>query len=214
MAGGRVAQEERVVDMKSLATVLAAVSLGVLPVAVMAVATPAAAAIDNSDPQRFVETLTTDSFAAMKGGNRAAAKAQFRALLASNVAVDQIGNRLLGKWRSTATPAQLAAYKSALPGYIVGTYTDRLFEYADSTIKVLRSQPTSAGMADVSSQVIKPGRQPIPAVWSVTNVGGAWKVANLRVAGINVALAQAADFDSVIQRQGLDALIKMMRARG
>jgi ketosteroid isomerase-like protein len=45
-----------------------------------------------SDPQRFVETLTTDGFAAMRTGNRDAAKAKFRALLAQNVAVDMIGD--------------------------------------------------------------------------------------------------------------------------
>lgn len=193
---------------------LIALSIAALPLSIVVVGAPAAAAVDNSDPQRFVTTLTTDGFAAMKSGNHVAAKAQFKALLANNVAADQIGNRLLGRWRATATPAQLAAYKAALPGYIVGTYTDRLFEYADATIKVVRSTPTSAGAADVSSQVTKPGRQPIPAVWSVANVGGQWKVVNLRVAGINVALAQAADFDSVIQRQGLDALVKMMQSRG
>ena len=193
---------------------LLALSLAALPMAVTVATAPVSAAVDTSDPQRFVTTLTTDGFAAMKTGSRTSAKAQFRALLASNTAVDQIGNRLLGRWRATATPAQLAAYKAALPGYIVGTYTDRLFEYADATIKVVRSTPTSAGAADVSTQVTKPGGRPIPAVWSVVNVGGQWKVANLRVAGINVALAQAADFDSVIQRQGLDALIKMMQSRG
>lgn len=176
-------------------------------------AMPAQAAVDSSDPQRFVQTLTTDAFAAMKTGNKAAAKAQFRTLLSTNVAVDQIGDRLVRRWLPTITPAQKAAYKQALPTYIVGTYADRLFEYADATIKVIRAQPAGGGV-DVMTQVIKPGQQPIPAVWSVSQVGGAWKVANLRVAGINVAMAQAADFDSVIQREGFDALIKRMKARG
>lgn len=180
-----------------------------VPFAVM----PAQAAVDSSDPQRFVQTLTTDAFAAMKTGNKAAAKAQFRTLLSTNVAVDQIGDRLVRRWLPTITPAQKAAYKQALPTYIVGTYADRLFEYADATIKVIRAQPAGGGV-DVMTQVIKPGQQPIPAVWSVSQVGGAWKVANLRVAGINVAMAQAADFDSVIQREGFDALIKRMKARG
>ena len=192
---------------------LAAGLLATLPLATTVIALPAAAAVDNSDPQRFVTTLTTDGFAAMKGG-KAAAKAEFKALLSSNVAVDQIGNRLLGRFRATATPAQLAAYKAALPNYIVGTYADRLFEYSDATIKVIRSTPTGSGSADVATQVTKPGRQPVPAVWSVVDIGGQWKMANLRVAGINVALAQQADFESVIQRQGLDALIKMMQTRG
>ena len=175
---------------------------------------PVAAAVDNSDPQRFVQTLTTDALVAMKSGSRAAAKTQFRALLAQNVAVDQIGDRLVRRWLPTVTPAQRAAYKAALPGYIVGAYADRLFDYADAQIKVIGTQPTAGGGADVNTQVIKPGARPLPAVWSVTQVGGGWKILNLRVAGINVAMAQQADFDAVVQRQGFDALVAMMKARG
>ena len=179
-----------------------------------AVLSPVAAAVDASDPQRLVQTLTTDGFAAMRGGGRAAAKGKFKALLAGNVAVDEIGDRLVRRWLPTITPAQRAAYKAALPDYVIGTYADRLFDYADATVQVQRSVPTAGGNADVYTQVIKPGRQPISAVWSVTRVNGQWKVLNLRVAGINVAMAQAADFDSVIQRQGFDALVAMMKARG
>lgn len=192
---------------------LAALALGTGVFLAPAITSPAAAAVDTSDPQRFVETLTLDGFAAMRSGDRAAAKAKFRALLAQNVAVDMIGDRLVRRWLPTISPAQHDAYKSALPAYIVGTYADRLFEYANATIKVIRSNPTAGGGADVTTQVIKPGQQPIPAVWSVVQVGSAWKVLNLRVAGINIAMAQAADFDSVIQRQGFDALVKMMNAR-
>ncbi|HWI85869.1 MAG TPA: ABC transporter substrate-binding protein [Sphingomonas sp.] len=178
------------------------------------IAGPALAAVDTSDPQRFVSTLTADGFEAMRTGNREAAKAKFRTLLSTNVAVDMIGDRLIRRWLPTISPAQRAAYKAALPGYVVGTYADRLFEYANAKVRVVRAQPTAGGGADVFTQVTKPGAQPIPATWSVVNVGGAWKVLNLNVAGINVAMAQAADFDSVIQRQGFDSLVKMMKARG
>jgi phospholipid transport system substrate-binding protein len=174
---------------------------------------PAAAAVDTSDPQRFVQTLTSDGFAAMRTGSRDAAKAKFRALLSQHVAVDLIGDRLIRRWLPTISPAQHDGYKSALPAYIVGTYADRLFEYANASVRIVRMQPTAGGGADVFTQVTKPGAQPIAATWSLTKVGGAWKVLNLNVAGINVALAQAADFDSVIQRQGFDALVRMMNAR-
>jgi phospholipid transport system substrate-binding protein len=181
-------------------------------VAIPSVVAPAAAAVDTSNPQAFIQTLTTDGFAAMKG-DKAAARAKFRALMAQHVAVEQIGDRLIRRWLPTITPAQKAAYQQALPGYVIGTYSDRLFEYADATLRVVRTQPTAGGGADVFTQVTKAGRQPIPAVWSVVNVGGRWKVLNLRVAGVNVAMAQAADFDAVVQRQGFDALIRMMKAR-
>jgi phospholipid transport system substrate-binding protein len=197
--------------MNTLRTALVAAAIAAGLVAPI-VTSPAIAAIDNSDPQRFVTSLTGEGFAAMRSGSEASAKAQFRTLLATNVAVDEMGDRLIRRWLPTITPAQRAAYKAALPSYIVGTYTDNLLNYRDAQIKVIRAQPAGGGV-DVTTQVLKPGRQPLPAVWSVIQVGGAWKVANLRVGGINVAMAQAADFDSVIQRQGFDALIRLMRSR-
>jgi len=192
----------------------AAVALGTGALLLPGLTSPALAAVDTSDPQRFVQTLTGDGFTAMRTGSKEAAKAKFRTLLTQNVAVDMIGDRLIRRWIPTISPAQHDAYKTALPTYVVGTYADRLFEYADATVKVIRSTPTAGGGADVTTQVVKPGKQPIPAVWSVVQVGGAWKVLNLRVGGINIAMAQAADFDSVVQRQGFDALVKMMKARG
>ena len=200
--------------MKMVRGALAALALGTGAVLLPALTAPALAAVDTSDPTRFIQTLTTDGFAAMRSGSRDAAKGKFRALLTQNVAVDQIGDRLISQWVPKITPAQHDAYKAALPSFVVGTYADRLFEYSDATVKVVRTQQTAGGGADVTTQVIKPGRQPIPAVWSVVQVGGQWKVLNLRVAGINIAMAQAADFDAVVQRQGFDALVKMMKARG
>ncbi|WCT73582.1 ABC transporter substrate-binding protein [Sphingomonas naphthae] len=174
---------------------------------------PASAAVDASDPSRFITTLTTDGLGALRSGNRAAAKAQFRTLLAQYFAVDAIGDRLIRRWSPTITPAQKSAYKAAFPNYIIGTYADRLFEYANAQVKVVRATPAAGGTVDVTTQVIKPGQQPIVAVWSVAKAGAGYKVTNLKVAGINLAIAQAADFDAIVQRQGFDALVAMMKSR-
>lgn len=191
----------------ALAALLAASA--VLPVA----ATPAAAAVDASDPQRFIQTLTADGFAALRSGNRTSAKTQFRTLLARYFAVDQIGDRLIRRWQPTITPEQRAAYKAAFPNFIIGTYADRLFDYADAKLVVSRAMPAGGGV-DVASTVTKPGQQPIQAIWSVQKFADGYKVTNLKVAGINLAIAQAADFDAVVQRKGFDALVQMMKARG
>ena len=197
--------------MTKLRTAFAALAL-TTAFAAPALFAPAAAAVDSSDPQRFVQTLTTDAFAAAKA-DKAQAKAKFRALLAQHVAVDEMGTRLIRRWVSQVTPAQLAAYKSALPTYLVGTYTDNLLNYSDAVIKVVSASPAPGGGSNVITTVQKPGRQPIRAIWTLMQVGGAWKVANITVAGINVAMAQAADFDSVIQREGFDALVKRLQSR-
>ena len=179
----------------------------------LAMAAPAHAAINNQDPSAFINGLTDEGFAVLRGGNKVAAKAKFRTMLAQHFAVDAIGDRLIRRWKPTLKPEQLAAYKAAFPNYVIGLYADRLFEYANADVKVIRAQPAATGAA-VVTQVTKKGQQPINAIWTLNKTPQGYKVSNLTVAGINLSLTQAADFDAYIQRNGFDKLVAFMKSKG
>jgi phospholipid transport system substrate-binding protein len=183
-----------------------------IALAAASIATPAAAEVDASDPGRFVQSLAQTGFGVLKG-NRGNARSQFRSLLSRHFAVEAIGDRLIQRWRPTLKPAQYQAYKTAFPNFIVGTYADRLYEYADAAIKVVRVQDQGTNAA-VLTQVTRPGARPVNAVWTVTKAGPGYKVTNLTVNGINLAVTQRADFDSYVQRNGFDALVAFMNKRG
>ncbi|WP_235399099.1 MlaC/ttg2D family ABC transporter substrate-binding protein [Sphingomonas sp. SRS2] len=172
-----------------------------------------AAVVANQDAATFISSLGAESFAVLKTGNKNAVRSKFRELLSTHFAIDAIGDRLIRRWVNQITPAQKAAYKQAIPTFIIGTYSDNLYDYANATMKVIRTTPAGTGF-NVTTQVQKPGAQPITAVWSVAKVGGAFKVTNLTVANINLAVTQGQDFDAIIQRKGIDGLIAMMKARG
>lgn len=175
-------------------------------------AQPVLAAVDGREPGRFVETLAETSFSALRDGNRAAARGQFRAILAQHFDVGGIGDRLIQRHRARISPAQYARYKAAFPGFIIGTYGDRLQPYANADLRVLRVVPRGES-AVVSTTVTRPGARPASTTWTVTRVGPAYKVTNLTVGGVNLGLAQQADFDSFIQRNGFDALVAFMKSR-
>ncbi len=177
------------------------------------IATPVAAAVNTAEPGAFVDTLSDEGFKVLRTGNKAAAKVQFRTLLSQYFAVDSIGDRLIRRWRPKITPAQYSAYKAAFPNFIINTYADRLFDYSRADIKVVRTIPQGSSAA-VMTQVTKPGASPMNAVWTVDNIGGGYKVSNLTVAGINLAVTQAADFDAYIQRNGFDKLVAFMKSKG
>jgi phospholipid transport system substrate-binding protein len=198
--------------MSNVRSVLTAAALALASIGAPGLIAPASAAINTQDPTQFVNGFASEGFAALRTGNRAAAKTQFRTLLAQYVAVDAIGDRLIRRWAAKITPAQKTAYKAAFPNYIIGTYADRLFDYSRADFKVIRTTSAGAGV-DVTTQVTKPGAQPITAVWSLGKAASGYKVTNLKVAGVNLALTQAADFDAIIQRKGFDALVEMMKSR-
>jgi phospholipid transport system substrate-binding protein len=200
--------------MSRFRLMIGAALLGASSLTATLVAAPAAAAsVDNSDPSRFIETLSSSAFGVLHTGSQAAARGQFRTLLGQYFAVDEIGDRLIKRWKPQITPAQDQAYKAALPGFIINTYADRLFDYANAQVKVVRAVPRGDGAA-VVSQVIQPGKAPINAIWTVEKIGGGYKVSNLTVSGINLVLTQQADFDSYVQKNGFDKLVAFMKSRG
>lgn len=199
--------------MIKLRAVLASTALGIAAVGGGLVGTAAnAAQIDNSDPGRFVTSLTGEAFRVLRTGSRPSARSQFRQLLGQYFAVEQIGDRLIRRWRPQISPAQYQAYQAALPGFLIGTYADRLYDYADAKVTVTRVVPRGDGAA-VVSQVSRPGRNPATAIWTIERIGGGYKVSNLTVAGVNLVLTQTADFDSYVQKNGFDKLVAFMRSR-
>lgn len=190
-----------------------ALMLGATAATVPAVTAPATAAVSQANPAAFVESLTEDGLAALRSGSEAQRRARFADLLGEHFAIETIGDQLIRRWRSRISDAQYTAYRRALPGFIMGTYADRLSSYARADIRV-GSTRRSGSTYLVASQVSNPGSQPVTAIWYLTRQGGEYKVYNLRVAGINLTLNQRADFDSYIQRNGFDQLVQFMERRG
>lgn len=183
----------------------------IAPAAAQTAATPA----DATDAGKFVDSLADRVFAVLKEtSSTAAIKTKFRALLRENFAVDEAGARLIRRYRSQITPAQLAAYQAVLPDYVVNVYADRLINYSDAEVKIVRTQARgTTGAVDVFSRIGTPGKQPFDIIWAVhKGAGGKWLIANVTVSGVNLSLTQEADFSAYIAKNGFDALVAMMKA--
>ena len=203
----------------SITTSVAAIGLAIVP-ALPAVAAPAAPSATAATPAEaaaageFVATLVDQAFAVLRESqSKAAIKVKFRGMLKDNFAVDEVGLRLIRRYRNQVTPAQLAAYQAVLPDYVINVYADRLVNYSNATVKVVRTQAHGAsGAVDVFSRVTTPGKDPFDIIWLVEKgAGGKWLVANGTVSGVNISLTQEADFSSIIAKNGFDALIAMMK---
>jgi phospholipid transport system substrate-binding protein len=198
-------------------SILLAAALALAPViaapAIAQVAAPTAAAAGDPAAREFVEKLANDAFATLrdKSLSKAESRNRFRAMLEANVALQDIGNRLIKRHRATITPAQYAAYQAALPEFVLNAYADRLYDYSDASLKTVRSTGRG-GMTDVATRVTRPGSQPVDAVWQVkTTPAGKMVVNNLTVQGINLSLTQEADFNAYIQKNGFDALVTFLK---
>lgn len=184
-----------------------------------AVATPAyaqaATAADSAGATKWVIDTSNKVFAVLKDKSLSqnAVRGKFRGMMKDSFALDEIGNKLIRRYRSQITPAQFAAYQAALPEFAINAYSDRLENYANATVQPIRTVPRgSRGDVDVYTRVVRPGSQPFDAVWTVRKIVGDYKIINITVAGINLSLTQEADFSAYIAKNGFDALVTFMKS--
>jgi phospholipid transport system substrate-binding protein len=194
------------------AAMFVAVSALAVPAAAQVAAPTAAVAGDPAAPV-FVEKLANDAFAVLrdKSLSKTASRDKFRKMLQENVALSDIGNRLIRRHRAGLTPAQYQAYQAALPEFVLNAYSDRLYDYSDASVKVIRTIGRGP-MTDVYTRVTRPGAQPVDAVWQVKKTApGTQVINNLTVSGINLSLTQEADFNAYIEKNGFDALVTFLK---
>lgn len=196
---------------------LTAVALAVLTIAgtVTPVAAEPVATTETAAAGDFIASLADRVFAILREDrSRVEIKTRFRSMLKDNFAVDEAGMRLIRRYRTQITPAQLGAYQAVLPDYVVNVYADRLINYSSAKVRIIRTQPHGAtGNVDVFSTVNMPGKNPLDIIWLVQKgASGKWMIANVTVAGINMSLTQEADFSAFIAKNGFDSLVTMMKS--
>ena len=182
---------------------------------VLAQAPALGATTDAAAASKFVDSLSDTAFGILRDTSlsKSQIRAKFRLLLRENFALDDIGNRLIRRYRSQITPAQYAAYQAALPEFAINAYTDRLYDYRDSDVQPVRTVPRgSKGDVDVYSRVVKHSGGQFDAIWTLRPVGSKFHIVNLTIAGINLSLTQEADFSAYIAKNGFDALVTFMKS--
>jgi phospholipid transport system substrate-binding protein len=176
-------------------------------------ALPAAAA---ADPAAVISNLGSQALEVLgKGTPPAQRVARFRELLREDFDVPGIARFVLGRYWNVATEEQRAEYVRLFEQYVAMAYATRLAEYAGETFRVVGSRPDAEG-AIVQSQILRSdGEAPIKVDWRLVGRNGAYKIADVSVDGISMAVTQRSEFASVIQHNGgqVQGLIAMLREK-
>ncbi|WP_340644405.1 ABC transporter substrate-binding protein [Phenylobacterium sp.] len=139
--------------------------------------------------------------------------AAFRRLLDQIADVPRISNFVLGKYARTITPAQRAQFNTAFRAYAENVYESRISDFRGETLKVTGSVARTPGDVVVDTQVVGRGRSPIPVSWRVLGGGGSWKVVDVRISGVWLAITQQQDFVSTIDNAGGDIGVLIAQLR-
>ncbi|MGA8552115.1 MAG: ABC transporter substrate-binding protein [Stellaceae bacterium] len=185
----------------------------VLIAGILLSARPAAAA---ADPAAVITNLGNQALQVL-GSNVDPSQrvVRFRQLFSQDFDVPGIARFVLGRYWQIATPQQQQEFIGLFTSYIAVAYSDRLAEYSGETLRVTGSRAAADG-AMVSSEIVRPnGAPPAKIDWLLTQENGAYKISDVIVEGVSMAVTQRSEFASVIQRDGgqVQGLITALRQK-
>lgn len=174
-------------------------ALSIPPAAVLvALAVPALAQSPrDASAEAFVSTEANRALQILGSGEGVGQKKQqFRAFVDQVADVPRITDFVLGKYRRSITPSQLQDFSAAFRDYANGVYESRLGQYRGQGLRVTGSIVRKPGDVVVSSEVTGKNAQPVQ--WRVVRSGSGWRVVDVNVAGIWLALTEQQDFVSTL----------------
>lgn len=170
-----------------------------LLVAVLAAGTRPAAA---QNAQAFISTLGTEAIQVLGPGVSAEQRlSRFRELFRDDFDVPEIGRFVLGRYWNEATPEERQDFLGLFQEYIVRAYSARLGQYAGEPFRVVGERPEGEETV-VSSQIVQQNGQPIGVDWYLIQTPSGYRITDVYVSGVSMAVTERDEFAAVIQRQG------------
>ena len=178
---------------------------------------PAAAQDDRA--VAFVRSVGEDVIAIL--GNKdsstfAEREAAFRGVLVRGFDVPLVTRFVLGRHWKAATDEQRREFAAIFLDFLARVYASRFdsYSYGGETFNVHSAIADESGDTIVRARVARPsGADPVELDFRVRSRDGTHKVVDLYVEGISMLLTHRAEFGSVVNRKGIDGLLKGLRAR-
>jgi phospholipid transport system substrate-binding protein len=180
----------------------------------LAFTAPAFAAAPSAGVAKQFITQAGARMVSIVNGNSSVSQkaAALRQVVDQDVAVDQVGKFVLGRYWRVATPAQRSEYMGLFHQLLANNITTQIRAYQGITFTVQGASTQPEGQA-VNTVIQRPNEAPAHVQWMVQTVAGAPKIVDVIVEGTSLRVTERSDYSSVINDNGgqVSALLTAMK---
>ncbi len=196
---------------KSLFLLAFSFFIGTASAAEAITATTAPDVLARSVTDDVLATLRNDK--AIQSGDQKKARELIENKIAPHFDFAGMAQLALGKNWSGANPEQRKALVAEFRALLVQTYTASLLLYKDQKIEYrplkLASDDTDVLVRSLVRQA--GGGEPVQVDYGMEKTDSGWKVYNVKIGGISLVESYRSTFNTEIQKNGIDGLIKTLR---
>ncbi len=156
------------------------------------------------DPAIFVREFSAQAIGVLADQSLSGERREqaFRELLTAGFDVKATSRFVLGRyWRKT-NEAQREEFMGLFEDLIVATYSRRFSGYDGQTLEVDAIREENERMAAVASRILRQAGEPIRIDWRLLRRGESWRIVDVVVEGMSMALSQRSEYAAVIKRDG------------
>jgi phospholipid transport system substrate-binding protein len=172
---------------------------------------PFFARADNlAEARKPVDRLNSTLIEVMKGGQKLGYAGRYKKLdpvVKDTFEFEAVSLIALGThWKKLEQPQKLA-FMDKLTDLSVSTYAAQFKEYGGESFQFDSSQDIKNGKFVLRYNLVAPNEKPIKFEYFVGQFNGHWHIINIVVDGISDLALKKAQYTSVIDREGFDALL-------
>lgn len=165
----------------------------------------------------FVDSLAGDAIGFLSDQNLSHEQRtdKFSALLEKRFDLKSIGRFAMGRYWRQMSDAQKDEYTDLFQAMVIEVYSRRFSEYQGQEIHVQSARAEGSRDALVSSLIKdNAGGPDIRLDWRLRYKNGQYRVIDIIVEGVSMALTQRAEFASIIQRGGGEVQVLLAHLEG
>lgn len=171
----------------------------------------------NVSPSEFIASLGDRAVSALTGSqlSREERETRFRELLDTHFDVPAIGKFVLGRYWRAATEEEKQEFLKLFEELLVKSYARRFAEYSGESFEVRNVRDEANGEALVQSLVVRPNAENIRVDWRLRSDNSEFRILDVIVEGLSMAVTQRDEFASVIQSKGgkIAGLLEVLRQK-
>jgi len=156
----------------------------------------------SEDPADFIRMLANQALAVIRSSATLDQKTTyFHQMLRQDFDLSEVSRFVLGPYWRVASGAQRREFRSLFEDYLVHYYGQQFAQYGGESLRVNGSRTDPAGVM-VTSQIIRPQGPPIEVDWRLAVSDERYKISDVSVDGVSMALTQRSEFAAIVQRNG------------
>jgi phospholipid transport system substrate-binding protein len=169
------------------------------------------------DGAEFIRNLS-GSVIALVGENgltRAQREDGLRALYRTHFDQLSIATFVMGRGWQETTPAQRQEFLALFERYVAAFAAEKLARFSGEKLTVLGTQSDGDGMLAISQIADRRTRSTINVNWRIRNVGGGYKIRDVAIENVSLALTLRRDLVQASQSGGATAvaMLEVLRAK-